>query len=305
MDLLLYVPARLLIGLAQALPLGVVARFGRFIGWMVYLVDGRHRRVAIRNMTEAFGDEMSAKEIRGLARENFRRIGESFGSAIKTMTMKPERIPDILEMGGVDQFRSEHEDKVPVSRIFAIGHFGNFELYARCYDLPPGAQFATTYRGLRQRSLDRLLAELRRRSGCLYFERRKDAGRLKEAMGAGGIYLGLLADQHAGDNGLRMPFLNRECSVSAAPAVFALRYDCPIHVVICHRTAIARWRIVFHEPIPTQENGKPRSSEEIMRDVNARFEEAIRRDPANWFWVHNRWKPAKRKKLKKPEPPAE
>jgi lauroyl/myristoyl acyltransferase len=28
-----------------------------------------------------------------------------------------------------------------------------------------------------------------------------------------------------------------------------------------------------------------------MRDVNREFEQAIRRDPANWFWVHRRWKP--------------
>jgi lauroyl/myristoyl acyltransferase len=27
-----------------------------------------------------------------------------------------------------------------------------------------------------------------------------------------------------------------------------------------------------------------------MRDVNSAFEKAVRRDPANWFWVHNRWK---------------
>ena len=27
-----------------------------------------------------------------------------------------------------------------------------------------------------------------------------------------------------------------------------------------------------------------------MLDVNRAFEAAIRRDPANWFWVHNRWK---------------
>ena len=27
-----------------------------------------------------------------------------------------------------------------------------------------------------------------------------------------------------------------------------------------------------------------------MRDVNRVFEAAVRRDPANWFWVHNRWK---------------
>jgi KDO2-lipid IV(A) lauroyltransferase len=28
-----------------------------------------------------------------------------------------------------------------------------------------------------------------------------------------------------------------------------------------------------------------------MIDVNRAFEAAIRRDPANWFWVHRRWKP--------------
>jgi Kdo2-lipid IVA lauroyltransferase/acyltransferase len=27
-----------------------------------------------------------------------------------------------------------------------------------------------------------------------------------------------------------------------------------------------------------------------MRDVNAALERAVRRDPANWFWVHRRWK---------------
>jgi hypothetical protein len=31
-----------------------------------------------------------------------------------------------------------------------------------------------------------------------------------------------------------------------------------------------------------------------MLDVNRAFEAAVRRDPANWFWVHNRWKARKR-----------
>jgi len=298
MEFLLYVPARLLVGLAQLLPLGLVARIGRGVGWLVYLLDARHRKVAVRNMTEAFRDERGPEEIRSLARENFRRIGESFACAIKTMGMKAEAIPGILEMGGTDQFRAERDAETPQSRVFAVGHFGNFELYARCHDLPVNAQYAPTYRGLRQKSLDRLLADLRDQTGCLYFERRRDARELKAAMSKGGIYLGLLADQHAGDNGLRLPFFGRECSVSAAPAVFALRYDCPLHVVMCHRIALARWRIVFHDPIPTCVDGEPRSSEDIMRDVNEQFEEAIRQDPANWFWVHNRWKPRKKKKVK-------
>jgi KDO2-lipid IV(A) lauroyltransferase len=28
-----------------------------------------------------------------------------------------------------------------------------------------------------------------------------------------------------------------------------------------------------------------------MSEVNRAFEAAVRRDPANWFWVHKRWKP--------------
>jgi KDO2-lipid IV(A) lauroyltransferase len=32
-----------------------------------------------------------------------------------------------------------------------------------------------------------------------------------------------------------------------------------------------------------------------MLDVNRAFEDAVRRDPANWFWVHNRWKPGRTK----------
>ena len=38
-----------------------------------------------------------------------------------------------------------------------------------------------------------------------------------------------------------------------------------------------------------------------MLDVNRAFEVAVRRDPANWFWVHKRWKP---RKFKAPAPQA-
>jgi hypothetical protein len=30
-----------------------------------------------------------------------------------------------------------------------------------------------------------------------------------------------------------------------------------------------------------------------MLEINRAFEVAIRHDPANWFWVHKRWKPGK------------
>ncbi len=299
-DKILHSFLRLLLGVARILPLRAVARIGRGIGFLVYLFDLRHRKVAITNMTACFGEKRKEAEIRALAIENFKRIGESFACAIKTMLMDQSEIPDVLDMSGIEQF--DDGTVPPRTRIFAIGHFGNFELHARCYGLPEGAQFATTYRATPNAAFERILSELRSRTGCLYFERRRDVGKLKAAMKSGGIYLGLLADQHATGRALRLPFFGRECSVTTAPAVFALRYDCPLHVTICFRESLARWRMEFSEEIPTKENGKTRNTEDIIRDINSRFEEAIRRDPANWFWVHNRWKPPQ-PRAKKPREP--
>jgi len=76
------------------------------------------------------------------------------------------------------------------------------------------------------------------------------------------------------------------------PAIFALRYDCELYAAVCFRTGLAQWRLELGEQIPTHENGRPRTVEDIMRDVLRLHEVAVRRDPANWFWVHRRWKPA-------------
>ena len=104
--------------------------------------------------------------------------------------------------------------------------------------------------------------------------------------------LGLLSDQHAGDRGLWLPFLGRDCSCSAAAAVFALRYKAPLYVAVCYRIGLARWRIEVSQEIPTfNADGSPLPLEEIVLGINKEFEQAIRRDPANWFWVHRRWKP--------------
>ena len=293
MDRLLYVIARALVGFIQALPLRAVARLGRAGGALFYWIDPRHRRVATRNLTMCFGAEKSAAEIRALARENFRRIGENFACAAKTASMTHEELRPFVEFAGPPAILAPPAGQKPPSVVVAIGHFGNFELYARFGQFCPAFQCATTYRGLRQPSLNRLLQQMRERSGCLYFERRTDGAALKAAMSRPGMLLGLLSDQHGGNGGLRGPFLGHDCSTSPAPAIFALRYRCALHAAICYRVGLAKWRIEAGPEIATYENGVPRATEAIMRDINHAFEEAVRRDPANWFWVHNRWKPSK------------
>ncbi len=305
MDALLYPLARMLVAFLQALPLTWVARLGRAGGALAWWADARHRRVALRNLTMCFGQEKSPAEIRALARENFRRIGESFACAVKTAGMSFETLRVRVEFAGDAAFMSPPAGQKPQSVVTAIGHFGNFELYARFGQFAPAYQCATTYRALPQPSLNRLMQSLRERSGCVFFERRFDGPVLRAFMNQPGVMLGLLADQHGGDGGLRLPFLGHDCSTSAAPAVFALRYHCALHTGVCYRVGLARWRIEAGAEIPTRENGQPRSTEAIMLDVNRAFETAVRRDPANWFWVHNRWKPGRLRSSKSPAQSAE
>jgi KDO2-lipid IV(A) lauroyltransferase len=292
LDDLLFFVAWSAVRLLQALPLTWVARVGRAGGGLAYYLDGRHRRVTQRNLAMVFGYEKSAGELRALARENFRRIGENFGCAIKTAAMTLDQLRPHVEFVA-PELLAMPVDPPPQGVVAAIGHFGNFELYARIGQFAPAFQSATTYRGVRQASLNRLLQSLRERSGCRFFERRSDGPALRMFMRQPAVILGLLADQHGGDAGLRLPFMGHDCSTSAAPAVFALRYNCALLTGICYRVGLARWRIEAGAPIPTRENGEPRSKEAIMFDVNRAFEAAVRRDPANWFWVHNRWKWAK------------
>ena len=282
MNALIYWLGRAVILFIQVLPLRFVVRLGRLGGALAFRLDARHRRVALGNLAACFGNEKSPEEILALAKENFRRIGENYLSAVKTAAMTAEAMRPHFEFAGTEKLLP------PRRLVVAIGHFGNFEINGRFADLVPGYCCATTYRALNQPALNRLLGEVRSRPNCFLFERRTQGAELRAAMRRPNIALGLQTDQSS--PGLRAPFLGRECNTTLAPAVFALRYHCELFTAICHRVGLAKWRLEFGEPIPTHENGRPRPSEDIMRDVNREFEAAVRRDPANWFWVHRRWK---------------
>src|SRR5438067_639716 len=101
MDHLLYLLGRGLVGVLQALPLAFVARLGRVGGGVAYWLDRRHRRAAIENLTRCFGREKLPAEILAIARENFRRLGENYGCAIKTASMTWAELEKHLEFEGL------------------------------------------------------------------------------------------------------------------------------------------------------------------------------------------------------------
>jgi len=287
LNTIIYFLGRALIVFVQWLPLRVVAQAGRVGGGMVYFLDGRHRRVTLNNLTMCFGREKSTADIHALAHENFRRIGENYACAVKTAGMSFKQLKPHLEFSGFEKLPQAAAGRAQ-SIVAVLGHFGNFELYARIQDIRPDLQAATTYRALKQPGVNRLMQSLRRANHCRFFERRTEGAGLRNLMNRGGTIIGLLTDQHS--PGFRTPFLGHDCHTGLAPAVLALRYDCDLYSIICHRVSLARWQLKVGERIQTHADGVARTSEDIMREVNLALETAVRCDPANWFWVHRRWK---------------
>src|SRR5687768_576209 len=127
MEKLLYLAVSSLVRVIQAFPLRVVARFGRAAGGLFYWLDARHRRVALHNLTACFGSTMSSTQIRDVARENFRRLGENYCSAVKTAAMTWKELEPYCQFVGRTGVMAILERSPSKNLVIAIGHFGNFE----------------------------------------------------------------------------------------------------------------------------------------------------------------------------------
>ncbi len=289
--------------LIRLLPLKLVCFIGRQIGFVFYFIDTSHRKIAVNNLTNSLGNYHSESEITSIAKENFRRLGEVYLSVLKTAHISLKNLSDILSVKGLEHLDlSQRNDGSNPSFMFAIGHFGNFELYANAGLFAPEFDVGTTYRGFNQPWVEKLVTKIRNRSGCHYFDRRFEGKKLMSFMKRPNSITGLLADQNAGRSGIELPFFGLPCSTNPAPAIFSLRYNLRLHCCLCRRVGLGRWELELGPEISTHTNGNARSVNDIMSDINATYEDYIREDPANWFWVHNRWKrPDRAKKHSKIE----
>jgi len=101
----------------------------------------------------------------------------------------------------------------------------------------------------------------------------------------GGL-VAVLVDQHAGTSGIWTPLFGALASTSPLAASMALRTGAAIVPMAVFTDGFARWRILANEPIP-YDGTRP---EQLTADINRALEKQIRLSPADWFWVHNRWK---------------
>ena len=291
MDRLVYLIYKAVQGLLGFLSLPTIFNIGRSIGVFGYYVAGPYRKLALRNLEIAFGSETDEAQRKEVTREHFANLVANLLCSLRIAQMQPEEVLAIVEVESkqlTDRLFAEGK-----GILFAISHLGNWELLAQIMpilyaDKPRG----TVYQRLGNPYIEEETRHNRSTRGMQLFERKEGFGGALKTLRAGGM-VGVLIDQHAGDAGLWCPFFKRLASTSSLAATLAVRAGSPMVPMSIVTIAPGRWKLTAMEPVQCE----PLTVENLTVAANLALEAQIRVNPADWFWVHNRWKLPKPKFL--------
>ncbi len=273
-------------------PLEVCARLGSMAGTLAYLFFPNYRKLAINNLTIAFGREQNAEWIRQTARRHFRSLGSNFLCSLKLPLMQQEEILKRVKVEGLEYpYAVAAQGK---SILHAVCHLGCWELLTNAPAmLVPGLKFASIFQALGNPYLNAHVKLRRERLGVTLLDRADGFGAPMKLLRTERSMLGILVDQHAGDKGVWCPFFDRLASTSNLIALTSIRCDIPIIPIGVYNDgdALTRWRVVCFPPINSGE--VKQTPEGLTAMLNIGVEYMVRQSPHNWFWVHNRWKTPK------------
>lgn len=284
LDFSIYLLYRAGSAMVNALPLRALFIFGEGLGVCAWILLRKYRRLALQNLTIAFGKEKSERELRSIARQSFRRLGSNLLCSLKLGVIPLDKIARHVDVENVDAVHGVVRAGRPV--VVVLSHLGNWELFAQFFpSLIAYVRNGTVFQKLGNRFIDEHVQKLRSRAGVELFDRREGFQKAFELLRGGGV-IGILSDQHAGDQGIWVPFFGRLASTSPLPALLAKRTGAALIGAAVYTVGRARWRMVFTPRFDAPDD----SAAALTAKVNEIVAQQIRRAPEDWFWVHNRWK---------------
>ena len=272
--------------LVSLLPLRLLFWTGGVLGLGAWALLPGYRRLAQRNLRIAYS-EVSASELRRMTRRHFRRLGANLLSTIKLGTMPLDRVAKHVTLEGAEFVHAELRAGRAV--VVVLSHLGPWELFAQVFPQHFGhVPLSTVYQQLGNRYIDADVRRKRARAGVQLFDRREGFQKAIELLRSPSV-IGILGDQHAGDQGLWTPFFGRLASTSPLPGLLAKRTRSAVLGAAIYTTGTSRWRMVFTPRLDSPDD----SVQAITAKSNVVIAEQIRSAPEDWFWVHNRWKTPK------------
>lgn len=282
--------------LARIVPRAALRCAGAAAGQAGYLLDARHRGVALDNLRLAYGDALAPAEARRIARACWRHFGRVTLDSLSFIRMNGRSLQRIVRIEGLEHVRAAYARGNGV--LIFSGHFGHWELTALMQgylDLP----LALVARPLDNPGLEAMLARLRERSGNRVIHKRNAVREMIRALRRG-IGVAFMIDQDARGDGVFAPFFGRPASTTPTLALLALRTGAPVVPVFCVPGHGGTYRIVYEPEVRVEGTGDRGADVlRITTQCNEILERWVRRRPELWLWMHRRWK------TRPPDDPAE
>jgi Kdo2-lipid IVA lauroyltransferase/acyltransferase len=281
-----FLAVRGVIALVRVAPRAVIDACGSTLGGTFYLLDRRHRRIALENVAAAFPGR-PAREQRAIVRGAFAHFGRLLFAVLEFAALPPEAMLARIEFEGEDRVRLAHALNKGV--LFVTGHFGFWEIQAMVHALrlPPMAVLA---RPLDNRRLNDLLEHIRTRTGNAVIYRQGTMRRVMRMLQAGqGV--GVLIDQHIlSRDAIYVDFFDRPAATTSAVAALAIRTGAPVVPLFALPLGGGRYRMIYEHPVEPPAGEDAAAVREFTQRCTDVLEMYVRRHPTLWLWMHRRWR---------------
>jgi KDO2-lipid IV(A) lauroyltransferase len=201
----------------------------------------------------------------------------------RLLTKSPERIMRVegLEIGQKALKRGK-------GVVFLTAHMGCFEMLSPRFS-QLGFPTMVVGTSIYDPRIDALVAENRAHFNVEYIPREGDLRSIIRGLRHGKAF-GVLCDLDTRVESLFIPFFGRPAKTPVAPFKLALRTGAAMIPIFAQRQPDGAQQVTLYPPIEPLAQDNEAGLIEVMTTYNRILEDLIRRDPAQWIWMHNRWK---------------
>ena len=279
--------SRALLGLLWTLhwlPLPLLAALGAGLGSVLWRLAGQRRRIALRNLALCFPAWTEAQRF-SLAREHFRWLGRSLLERGLLWHASPARLRRLIQVEGAASFADTH----PGAVMWLAPHFMGLDVAGAAIQLFVARPGCSIYQAQSNPVFDAALKRARLRHGnATIFARNETARPLMRAIKAGMGFFNLPDMDFGAKDAAFVPFFGVPAATLLAPSRMARLLGMAVQPVIAEMLPGGRgYRVRFFEPWGGFPSNDPEA--DALR-MNRWIEARIRENPAQYLWVHKRFK---------------
>ena len=248
--------------------------------------------MAKANIMECLGvDEHRATVI---AEDSMRRFGRMVVEVLRFPVLNANTINDVVKVEGLEYLEAAYQENKGV--IMATGHYGNWELLGATVALH-GYPMLSIARKQNNSHMDKFINEYRQMVGqkIAYNKGGKDLLSISRMLKDKHL-LGILYDQDTNDGGVEVDLFGKKSLLPLGVAALSRIYSSPILPVFMHNNDDGTCTVKIYPPLYTPKtNNKEEDFYVVTKKLVTILEHEVIRDPAMWFWTHDRWKDGRRR----------